>query len=103
MHWMHRARNESIALCIVRVLIAWPKTRPRWFVSWQVFQSSMHMGMRYFPYCSLHAQTRDDLLEYTLAHGHQLLSAYCRDRCLIPKGTVCHACGVSTCCVQAST
>ncbi len=73
---------------MLTILIAWPQTRPRRSVTWQVFQSSMHMGMRYFPYCSLHAQTRDDLLKYTVAHGQQLMSAYCRDRTLIPQGEV---------------
>ena len=48
----------------------------------------MHMGMSYFPYCSLHAQTRDDLMSYTLDHGQLLMRAYCRDRSLIPNGEV---------------
>ena len=46
----------------------------------------MHMGMHYFPYCSLHAHTREELLQYTLEHGRQLLRAFCRDRLLIPQG-----------------
>ena len=54
----------------------------------QVFQSSMHMGRTYFPYCSLHRQTPEDLLRYTLDQGTEMLHAYCRDRLLIPQGKV---------------